>query len=318
MTYNNEPLVSRSAANTLYKNQKRISSKYNQNITIGSAGAAVLLPVCYPIGFNESTNKHTPWVAPDPSILTVDMGATTPATGGTWGMTVNSLVIANTVFAYNASAAVVTEALRVAGYNATVDLTSAVYTITFDDPEQIKTIPSTLSGDVTQLTGATGEDATATTGTSTNGANRVRGFINPDDAQSGITSGASSTDGAVVLTGTDTLCTVTTDNPHGLTTGMSLVFTGATEAKLNITATITVLTDFTYTYAVAAVSGGTTDTVSYTTTNDTITTMMVKGEVNYSDVWPLVATADVTALQTALRADLIPDGLIVQDLTQQH
>ena len=302
-----------SAENTLYKNNKRITSIFDDIITIGSAGAANLLAVGYPMGFNESTAKHTPWVAPDPSVLVVNMGATTPATAGTWGMTVNSLVIANTVFAYNATAAVVTEALRVAGYNATVDLTAAVYTITFDDPAQIKTIPTTLSGDVTQLTGATGEVATATTGTSTNGAQRIRGFINPNDVTAGVTSGTAP---AVVLTGTDTVCTITSVNPHGLATGMSLTMSGATEAKLNITATITVTTPYAFTYTVAAVSGGTTETaVAYTTTNDVIATMMVKGDIHYDDIAALISTGDLTALQAALRADLVPDGLFIQGLT---
>ena len=315
MTYKNVPLVVPSDANTLKKNQKRISSKYNQNITIGAAGAAVVLPEAYPIGFNTSTGKHAPWMAPDPSILTVDIN---DRTGGTWGITVNSLVIANTAIAWNATAAVVTELLRINGYNVTVDLTTKVYTITFDDPTEITTIPSTLSGDVTQLTGGTGATAVETEGASTNGTDRVRGFIHPNDSQTGITAGSSITDGAVVLTGTDTLCTVTTLNPHGLASTMSLTFSGADEAKLNITATITVLTEHTFTYAVAAVSGGTVDSVSYTTTNDQITVMMVKGEIAFGDITPLVAAADVTALQTALRADLIPDGFIIQGLTQQH
>jgi hypothetical protein len=104
---------------------------------------------------------------------------------------------------------------------------------------------------------------------------------------------------------------------------MSLTFSGAAESLLNVTADITVITASTslgtvFTYPVSAVSGGTTDTVAYTTTNDQIATMMIKGEIHYEEIWPLVATADVTALKAALRADLIPDGIIVQGLSAVH
>jgi len=307
-TYGNE--------NTLYKNNKRITSAHNQIIDIGSAGAASVLDVCYPMGFNSVTSKHTPWVAPDPSVLVVDIAS---RTGGTWGMTVNSLVIANTAIAWNATAAVVAELLRVNGFNVTVTLVSKVYTITFNDPAQIVLIPATLSGDVTQLTGGSADaTATETAGTSTSGADRIRGFINPEPTQTGVTAGSAS---AVVLTGTDTLCTMTTVAPHGLTIGetYSATMSGADEAKLNITATITILSQFTFSYPVAAVAGGPTEAaVAYTTSADVLSTMMTKGDVHYDDIASLIAAGSIAALQTALRADLMPDGLIIQGLTAVH
>jgi len=155
----------------------------------------------------------------------------------------------------------------------------------------------------------------ATAGTATNGLQRIRGFINPYDAQSGITTGSVA---IVVLTGTDTLATATQTTPHGLATGMSVTVSGATESLLNVTATITVISPYAFTYAVSAVSGGTTDSGAYTTTNDVTTTMMVKGTIHYDDIAALLAIASLSALQTALRNDLVPDGLIIQGLTQIH
>ena len=505
------------AENTLFKNNKRITSLHDQIITIGSAGAAALLAVAYPMGFNKSTSKHTPWVVPDPTVLVVTL---TGATGGAFTLTVNSMTTA--AIAWNATAAVVDANLKAIGYDTSSVLASLVYTITFDGQAEIETLPtvsadtSLVTGDVTEsvtvndgtaqfasptvlnislgitvpatggtftvtydgntsagiafdasaadiqtavlaigthapdtvtvtrpglsdisiafddeddlltlptvsaslasITGATGEqalatagdvlsiasasdvevdvgtatggtftvtvngtttaaidfDATAgevdtalgligfdvstdltsttytitfsdkvevitlptitasiagltgttagvaTAGSASNGADRIRGFINPNDAQSGVTSGTSTTSGAVVLTGSDTTCTVTTQNGHGLITGMSLTMSGADEAKLNITATITVTSATTFTYPVAAVSGGTTDTVAYTTTNDVMATMMTKGDIHYDDIAALIASGSISALQTALRADLMPDGLIIQGLTAVH
>ena len=500
--------------NTLFKNNKRITSLHDQIITIGAAGAASLLAVAYPMGFNKSTSKHTPWIAPDPTVLVVTL---TGATGGTFTITVNGMT--TLAIAYNALASVVDANLKAIGYETSSVLASLIYTITFDGQAEIETLPtvsadtSLVTGDVTEsvtvndgtaqiasptvlnislgitviatggtftvtydgntsgaiawdasahdimtailaigthapdtvtvtrdslasiaiffddeddllvlptvsatltnITGATGEEAqvtagdvlstasasdvevdvgtatggsftvtvngtttaaidfdatagevdtalanigfdvttglasttytitfddavevitlptitasiagltgvtagVATAGVATNGADRIRGFINPYDITSGITSG---TGAAVVLTGSDTTCTITTTNPHGLVTGMSLTMSGATETKLNITATITVTSATTFTYTVAAVSGGTTDTVAYTTTNDVTATMMTKGDIHYDDIAALIATGSLSALQTALRADLMPDGLIIQGLTAVH
>lgn len=503
-----------SAENTLYKNNKRIASLEDQVITIGSAGAASLLAVAYPMGFNKSTKKHGPWAVPDATVLVITL---TGATGGTFGMSINNLVSENTAFDFDISAAELQARLLAFGFSTTVVLDNLIYTITFDGTDQIETLPTvsvditqitgditesvtvndgvaqtasptiinidmedrtggtftitydgnesagiafaasaldienailaigthapdsvsvsrrvgvneiyvefddiadllslptvsftsslsggtgdsdivtvgdvlslasaseveieigtatggtftvtanglttagiafdatagevdtalanigftvvtdltstlytivfsgkdevielpTLSGNISSLTGA-GIGGEATAGTATNGLQRIRGFINPYDAQSGITTGSVA---LVVLTGSDTTATATQTTPHGLATGMSLTMSGATESLLNVTATITVTTPFSYTYTVSAVSGGTTDSGAYTTTNDVTRTMMIKGTIRYDDIAALIATANHSALQTALRNDLIPDGLIVQGLTQIH
>lgn len=304
------PRLSRNNAadNSLLSPQDQIMSDYDINVTLDAADVAAVIPIGYPIGFNESTENHGKWIAPDASVIVVDIAS---RTGGTWGITINSLVVANTVIAWNATAAVVKELLRVNGFNVTVVLDTKIYTITFDDPEQIKVIPATLSGDVTQLTGGSADaTATAAGGTSTNGLNDIKGFVNPNIIQVGTKTGTAA---LVVLTGTDTLCTATKVN-HGLVTDMSITVTGADEAKLNITVDITVLTGDTFTYAVAAVSGGTVDSGVYTTTNDEMAVIMVKGVIHQDLPASLVATGDVTALNTALKAGLIADGLIVQGL----
>jgi len=288
---------------------KRIVSEKDLNVTFAAVNSAAVLGVGYPVGFNESTGNHAPWMAPDASILVVDIAS---RTGGTWGMTVNSLVIANTVFAWNVAAAVVQEALRVAGFNATVVLDTKIYTITFSDEAQIKVIPATLEGDVTALTGGSADaTATETAGTSSQGTHNIRGFIHPNDLAVGTKTGS------VTLSRVTTLATATQATPHGLVTGMSLTMSGADNAAFNVTADITVTTPFSYTYAVAD-SGATTDAGAYTTTNQEMVIIMVKGQIAAEVPQALVAVGDVTALNTALKNDLIERGIIVQGLAGRN
>jgi len=142
----------------------------------GTDASASTLARCTPVGFNATTGYYGEWIAPDPASIEID---TDGATGGTWFITVNGTSTGN--LAYNATAAVVTATLLGMGYVATVDLTSGVYTITFDAQTQIANVP-TLTGDVSSLTGAGGsEAATVTAGTSTYGLNKIIGFVWPDE-----------------------------------------------------------------------------------------------------------------------------------------
>lgn len=131
-----------------------------------------------PVGFNDSTEEAVEWMAPDPTVLEID---TDGATGGTFGITVDGIVIANTVLAYNATAALVAATiLAETGVVASVTLDTGVYTITFDAEPQVISLP-TVAGDVTALTGAGGsEAATATAGTATLGAHKIKGFVWPE------------------------------------------------------------------------------------------------------------------------------------------
>jgi hypothetical protein len=503
--------VTHAGANTLLDPNKRIVSELDINVTIGAADAAAILGVGYPMGYNESTGDHGPWIAPDPTVSVITL---TGATGGTFTITVNDAT--TSALAWNATAAVVAAALKAIGFVATVALGTLIYTITFDGAAEIKVLPTvsanlvgitgdvtesvtvsdgtaqvasptvlnlsigqdvpatggdytitydgntsaaiafddnaaevkahilaigthapdnvtvtriglgditvffddiadllslpTVSGTMTNLTGDTAPGATATVGdvlslasaseieidvstatggsftvtanglttaaiafdatagevdtallaigftvvtdltsevytivfsgrdevitlptlsgsiipltgdvvaivttagTSTFGTDEIRGFINPEPLQVGTKTGTAA---LVVLTGTDTLCTATTTNAHGLTTGMSITVSGATESLLNVTATITVLTATTFTYAVSAVSGGTTDSGAYTTTNDTMVLIMSKGTIHATLPESLVATGDVAALRTAMKDGLVEKGLIVQGL----
>lgn len=300
------------AANSLIHTNKQIFSEYDINITIGSGDASVVYDVGYPFAFNDSTGKHAPWTAPDPTVLAIFLGST-PATGGTWGFKINDTSVEVDV-PFDDTAAEVAAIFKAEGYDVTVTLANDIYTITFDGQPEIEVLP-TVVGTIADLTGDTASTAVVTAGVGTAGTDKIRGFINPEQAQTGISSGSVA---LVVLTGTDTVCTATEATAHGLTTGMSLTMSGATESKLNITATITVTTDFSYTYTVAAVSGGTTDSGAYTTTNDQMALMMVKGVITASVPEALVAASDVTALRTALKDSLIGDGIIVQGLVGRH
>ncbi len=238
------------------------------------------------------------------SDVVVDVGT---ATGGTFTVTVDGLTTAGIDF--DATAGEVDTALAAIGFSVTTALVSTAYTITFDVLAQIVTLP-VVTGSIAALTGAA-LTVVETTGTSTNGTHNIRGFIHPNTMQSGTQTG---TLALVVLTGSDTVCTATQTTPHSLITGMSITVSGATEAKLNITATITVTTPFSFTYTVAAVAGGTVDSGIYTTTNDIMTLIMVRGTIHATLPEGLVASGDLTALRTALKNDLIEKGITVQGL----
>jgi len=314
MTQKRDLLIRNSAADSLLTVGKQIFSEHDENVVVVAASAGTAYAIGYPFAYNKSVAKFAPWMAPDPTVLVIYLGST-KATGGTWGFKVNNTSVEVDV-PFDDTAAEVKAIFAAEGYNVAVVLSTTTnaddtYTITFNDQPEIETLP-TVVGTVDDLTGDTASTATTTDGTATNGTQEIRGFANPNVIQTGITTGDVA---LVVLTGTDTLCTATQTTPHGLVTGMSLTTSGATEAKLNITADITVLTAYTYTYAVAAVSGGVVDSGSYTTTNDTMGTIMTKGKIHAAVPEALVATGDVTALRTALKNNLMAKGLIIQGLT---
>ncbi len=242
------------------------------------------------------------------SEIEMDVGT---ATGGTFTVTVNGLTSA--AIAFDATAGEVDTALGLIGFTVVTDLTSEVYTIVFSGKDEVITLP-TLSGSIIPLTGAVVAIVT-TAGTATNGTHNIRGFIHPNVLSIGTKTGDVA---LVVLTGTDTVCTATKAVPHGLVSGMSLTMSGATESLLNVEAEITVTSAFSYTYAVSAVTGGTVDSGAYTTTNQVMVLIMVKGQVHATLPQGLVASGDLTALNTALKNNLIEKGIIVQGLAGRN
>lgn len=256
------------------------------NLT-GGTGATALATVGNAISLSTASDVE------------VDVGS---ATGGTFTVTVDGTTTAG--IAFDATAGEVDTALLAIGYTVSTGLVSTTYTITFDDKAEIITLP-TITASIAGLTGVTAGVATA--GTATNGLDEIRGFVNPEDIQTGINTGD------ITLTRVTTTATATTTNPHGLVTGMSLTVSGADNAAFNVTATITVTSTTVFTYAVAD-SGTTSDTGSYTTTNDIMALIMIKGRINASLPQSLVATGDVTALNTAMKNGLIGKGLIVEEL----
>lgn len=177
MTLGKTALNLSAAANTLFVNNKRISPQYDINVTFTTNALEPELAVCYPVGYNKSVAKYAPWMAPDPTKIVVTLTGGT----GTWGLTINGVVLANTTFAHDATAALVAATLRAYGYKATVVKASAVYTITFDDEKEIETLP-TVRGDVTQISGGS-PTATPEAGVATNGTHRIVGFVNPNPVQ---------------------------------------------------------------------------------------------------------------------------------------
>lgn len=154
---------------------KKCESTLNKT-WIFAAGSGTIATAT-PVGFNESTGNAVKWMAPDPTVLVVDIDGDT---GGTWGLTINGIVIANTVFAFNAAAAVVANTIKAqTGVVASVTLADEVYTITFDDEPEIKVLP-VVTGDVTQLTGPGTPTAVATAGTATLGSHLIKGIVWPE------------------------------------------------------------------------------------------------------------------------------------------
>jgi hypothetical protein len=148
--------------------------------TYGTDSGAELLARSTPVGFNDTTGYWGQWLAADPAILTVDIDG---STGGTWGVTVDGIIIANDVFADDVTAALVQSTILAStGIVTTVDLTSGVYTITFGADTQVANV-TVNTGDVTQLTGGSSPTAVATAGTSTFGLSIIRGFAHPETIQ---------------------------------------------------------------------------------------------------------------------------------------
>lgn len=156
---------------------KQVEPDLIKTYIFGTVGTDAILAPGTPVGFNESTGYAGKWLAPDPTVLEVDTGG---ATGGTWGITYKGVVLANTTFAYNAAAALVQATIAAnLGTTATVTLAAGVYTITFNSDADVTTLP-TVSGDVTQLTGATNPAATATAGTATYGLHNLKAIVWPE------------------------------------------------------------------------------------------------------------------------------------------
>jgi hypothetical protein len=144
----------------------------------GTNAAELLMAKAYPIGYNTNTEQYAPWMAPDPTTVLVDGGFT----GGTWGITIDGIDIANTVLAWNATAALVAATIKASmGVEATVVLATGEYTITFGAEDQLAVLP-TVTVDVTQLTGGTAA-ATVTDGTASYGTHRLQGVVYPDPVQ---------------------------------------------------------------------------------------------------------------------------------------
>lgn len=158
-----------------YAIHKKVESTLQKTWTFGAVAADETVATCYPVGFNSSTGDAAKWMAPDPTVILLNGGFT----GGTFGITVNGIVIANTVLAWNASAALVAATIKAStGVIASVDLTTGVYTITFDAETEVTTLP-TVDADITQLTGGTAAK-TVTAGTATYGTHNIKGIVWPE------------------------------------------------------------------------------------------------------------------------------------------
>lgn len=151
----------------------KVVTKDNIVAVFGTNAANKELAPCYPVGYNATSGKYAPWMAPDPTVLVVSLAS---AASGTWTVTADGVTTAN--IAYNASAAAVKEAIRLIGHDVTVVEVSDVYTITFGSEADVTVLP-TVSGTVTSIVGGS-PTAVPTAGTSSYGTHKVQGFVFPN------------------------------------------------------------------------------------------------------------------------------------------
>ncbi len=175
MALNQKELVQASSGD-VFAARPQVSMNDQITAIFGTSATEDKLTYCTPVGYNESTGFYGEWIAPDPTVLVVTSG-----TGGTWGLTYNGVVLANTTFAHNATAALVKATLASRGIDASVELDTGVYTITFDSDKDVAVLP-VVAGDVTQLTGGS-PSAVPTAGTATLGLHVIRGFVWPEEVQ---------------------------------------------------------------------------------------------------------------------------------------
>lgn len=168
------PLVLASGSD-IFAKFERVSMNDHITAIFGASAGAETLARCTPVGYNDSTGFYGAWVAADPTVLEVDTGG---ATGGTFTITVDGITTAT--IAFDATEEATEAALMAIGIVATVALAAGVYTVTFGADTQVAVVP-TVTGDVSSLTGGTGEAATPTAGTSTYGTSKILGFIWPDE-----------------------------------------------------------------------------------------------------------------------------------------
>lgn len=232
MTIQDTKTIPNESADNIFAVHKNVTMDQQKTWLFGAVGADETVPTAYPIGFNESTGNAGKWMAPDPTVALINGGFT----GGTWGLTINGIVIANTVLAWNATEALVAATIKAStGVIVSVDLTAGVYTLTFDGDDEVTTLP-TVAVDVSALTGGT-PLATITAGTATYGRHNIKGIVWPE--------------------------------PIDLK-------------------------------AAGEVNG----------------VVMVYGKVQYAEMSALVDAGDLTALQAACKTELLPRGLVVEELTQ--
>lgn len=153
------------------------------------AAGTALLPLGTPLARNSSTGFWVPWQKPsDPAIYTITANATA-ATGGTFDLIVNGLVVE---LAFNAAASAIQSALNAvllahglpaasvaATTGANLGADSAVVTITFDAAMGAPSVDL----DVSDLTGNAHVLAASDAGSALNDTNVIRGFLYEEPAQ---------------------------------------------------------------------------------------------------------------------------------------
>ena len=131
-------------------------------------------------------------------------------------------------------------------------------------------------------------------------AGQLRLFVCKGDAGVEITSITSST----------TTATVTTDVPHGLISGDTVTIQGAFPVEFNVkTATVTVATPTTFTYAIANISGVSARDVGYYTSTRVATSAQYSllREITLTAVTPSATTAALNfQMSSATNPDLLP------------
>jgi len=138
---------------------KKVEMTQQKTFVFDAVSADETLPTCMPIGFNETTGNAAKWMAPDPTVVTVDTDGTVVVNG-----------VASAEIDVSADTPAIVQAkLRAIGVEADVTEEADVFTITLSGDDQVSTIPT-----------VTAAGNTVVDGTSTFGTHKIKGIVWPE------------------------------------------------------------------------------------------------------------------------------------------
>ncbi len=142
-----------------FADHKKVEMTQQKTFMFDAVSADETLPTCMPVGFNETTGNAAKWMAPDPTVVTVDADGT---------VVVNGVATASIDVSAD-TPAIVQAKLRAIGVEAVVTEATDVFTITLSGEDQVSVVPTvTAAGNA------------VVDGTSTFGTHKIKGIVWPE------------------------------------------------------------------------------------------------------------------------------------------